>query len=208
MQSEQKAVIRKYWGTLMQLTEVRALADTLAAKSIFSQTEILNIFSTLDERTNKERFFTEFQDKDEAAFDVLVDWLILTGNNKLARKLAAKTPGITPFIEPEVDQDEEEEEDEITSSIEAELPVIFDESKTPLKIEVSLANEFRDTREHNPHVPFYKCRSKKRGRVLIINNYDFTGTDHKTRTGAEVDEVNLKHLFEQMGGWVSIFNNF
>lgn len=65
-----------------------------------------------------------------------------------------------------------------------------------------LAKEFRDTIEHNRKVKFYSSRSKKRGRVLIINNFDYSDkTRHPYRNGAQVDTNNLHELFNQMGGW-------
>ncbi|CAG9764835.1 unnamed protein product [Ceutorhynchus assimilis] len=203
MQAEQKDLIVKHWTSLTELTEVQSLAYLLVDKKLFTGREVNNIFSTPDERQNKERFFNELQDKEEAAFDVLVQWLRTTGHNRLARKLAAEQHGITPFKEPDNEEDQnEDDDDDFTSSIEAELPFTVNESRDPLKINVQLSNEFLDTQQRNPHVPFYSSRSKNRGRVLIINNYDFASLNHKTRTGAKVDEDNLKKLFEQMGGWV------
>ena len=41
--------------------------------------------------------------------------------------------------------------------------------------------------------------SKPRGYFLMINNVEFTNNIEKTRKGSEVDEQNLKDLFEQLG---------
>lgn len=51
---------------------------------------------------------------------------------------------------------------------------------------------------HNKALSFYKTRSRDRGRVLIINNYTFENPDKK-RDGAEIDDMNLKSLFSQVG---------
>ncbi|KAJ8946902.1 hypothetical protein NQ318_008258 [Aromia moschata] len=71
---------------------------------------------------------------------------------------------------------------------------------TPLEIKVETSSEFHDTVAHNKAVHFYNSRSKKRGRLLIINNYDYK-VDSKYRNGAIVDNENLHELFKQMGGW-------
>lgn len=73
----------------------------------------------------------------------------------------------------------------------------------PLKIKVQPSECFYDTPQHNRHLEFYKTRSKKRGRLLIINNFKFTsnGTTKEYRNGADVDNANLMSLFKQLGGW-------
>ncbi|KAL1501133.1 hypothetical protein ABEB36_006518 [Hypothenemus hampei] len=192
MQDAQRELLNRYWNQLMNLTEVHTFANTLVAKEIFTQREILDFFAGHNEQINNCRFFNSLLDKDATAFDTLLQWLITTGRDRLARKLAPGGPGITPFREPNDEHDP-------SSPIET---FSFDKSKEPLKINVQLATEFRDSIKFNPNLPFYSCRSSKRGRVLIINNFDFDGTDHKTRNGAQVDQANLLELFAQMGGWV------
>lgn len=48
-------------------------------------------------------------------------------------------------------------------------------------------------------IPTYMTRTKNRGKVLIINNIEFSKS--KKRHGAEVDEEHLKNLFRDMGNW-------
>lgn len=67
----------------------------------------------------------------------------------------------------------------------------------PLTIKVKKSEKFYDTTEHNKSY-FYRTRSKRRGRVLIINNYDFNDTNQEYRNGAQVDEENLLQLFNQL----------
>lgn len=65
----------------------------------------------------------------------------------------------------------------------------------PLKIQVQKATKFLGGPDYD-RVQNYAMRSKPRGLVLIITNIKYG--DH-TRHAAEVDESNLKDLFEQMG---------
>lgn len=200
MQVQPRDVLRKHWNQLLQLTEVNNFARMLVSYSKFTETDISNLFGGNDELQNKEKFFTEIitkQDIDEI-FDLLLRWLKMIGHDELARLMCPKT------FDAHNEVDEDEDDDKFSTSIETEAPQEFDQSKTPLEINVIPATEFMDTLQHNLNVPFYHCRSKNRGRVLIINNYDFPGTNHDPRTGAGVDETNLNKLFEQMGGWVSI----
>ncbi|EFA10766.1 caspase Nc-like [Tribolium castaneum] len=71
-----------------------------------------------------------------------------------------------------------------------------------LKIDVKYATKFCDTDDF-----CYKTRSRNRGQVLIINNMVFETERHITRRGAEVDERNLKELFEKMGFYVDLYRN-
>lgn len=74
-----------------------------------------------------------------------------------------------------------------------------------LKIFVQPSLKFHDNQGLSdstfPH--FYSTKSKKRGRVLILNNINFLldVEKHGYRNGAEVDNANLITLFQQMGGW-------
>lgn len=64
-----------------------------------------------------------------------------------------------------------------------------------IKINVKKSERFLD---YDSKVPTYKTRSKKRGKVLMINNIKFNQT-YEYRAGAEVDEKSLTELFKQMG---------
>ncbi|KAJ8975444.1 hypothetical protein NQ317_000691 [Molorchus minor] len=56
--------------------------------------------------------------------------------------------------------------------------------------------------DYNKAVDYYSSRAKKRGKLLIINNYDYDDKErHEFRNGATVDNHNLHALFNQMGGW-------
>lgn len=83
------------------------------------------------------------------------------------------------------------------------LPLPFTKDPNPLKIKVQPSEYFYDTPAHNLPLEFYKTRSKKRGRLLIINNFNFKDDGKTTgyRNGADVDNANLVTLFKQMGGW-------
>ncbi|RZC33629.1 caspase Nc-like, partial [Asbolus verrucosus] len=70
-----------------------------------------------------------------------------------------------------------------------------------LKIDVKYATEFCDNED------CYRIRSKNRGQVLIINNIHFDSELHQTRRGAEVDESNLKDLFEKIGFSIDMYRN-
>lgn len=80
-------------------------------------------------------------------------------------------------------------------------PITKSGSKSsPLNIQVVQSREFFDTHEHNKALTFYKTRSRARGRVLIINNYKFDEPEAAPeREGAEIDDINLKALFYQIG---------
>lgn len=84
-----------------------------------------------------------------------------------------------------------------------ESPVCNEITVFPLIVSVTPSTEFHDTRDRNSHLEFYHTRSKKRGRVLILNNYEFADADpkHRFRNGADKDNENLVNLFRQMGGW-------
>ncbi|XP_026674420.1 caspase Dronc [Ceratina calcarata] len=76
-------------------------------------------------------------------------------------------------------------------------------AETPLKIQVRKATEFLDGSEYDK-VQKYPMRSKPRGLVLILTNIKYN--DH-IRKAADVDESNVKDLFEQMGFQVFIERN-
>lgn len=205
MRDEQVKLLILHKDRLLRLTELQSLAKSLQDCTIFTETEVHNLFANHDERYNKIKFLDALIDKEEAAYNILVDWLTTIGQSELARTLAAAKSGITPFGKPLYENNDEEDiEDEISSSIELEVFSPFNHSRIPLTINVELATKFLDTPEHNPNIPYYKCRSKMRGKVLIINNHNFTHERHTPRKGAQVDEDNLTKLFTQMGGWVSI----
>lgn len=83
-------------------------------------------------------------------------------------------------------------------------PVCTGRTFFPINVMVTHSQEFYDTHDRNPHVEYYHTRSKKRGRVLIINNYEFEENikvQNRFRNGATADNENLLNLFRQMGGW-------
>lgn len=82
------------------------------------------------------------------------------------------------------------------------LSIYISYDETPLNIKVKPSPKFLDTSRHNRNVDFYSTRSKKRGKVLIFNNYDYVDKEaHPYRNGAQVDSTNLDEMFNQMGGW-------
>lgn len=93
-------------------------------------------------------------------------------------------------------------------------PLCTDKTFTPLAVAVTHSDQFYDTEENNRILDFYKTRSRERGRVLIINNYEFytevsnINAQNRYRNGATVDNENLLNLFERMGGWdIEHYNN-
>lgn len=68
----------------------------------------------------------------------------------------------------------------------------------PLVVKVKKSIKFYDDRS-TTKVPIYRMRSKHRGMFLCINNIEFANGVKDRRTGAEVDEENLKVLFKQIG---------
>ncbi|XP_060535295.1 caspase-3-like [Cylas formicarius] len=201
MLPEQDDLIRTNWLSLMQIKNIEVIAKHLTDSNVFHNSEISDIFSTSDDRHNKRMFLFNLREKDEPAFQCFVQSLIDTGHNSLAELLKPKHK-CSPFRLPdEEDCKEEEEEDEKTSSIEVEYSYT-NPNTSPLNIKVKLADDFHDSPKYNSNLQYYQTRSKNRGRVLIINNYEFLETKHKYRKGAIVDEENIEKLFNQMGGYV------
>lgn len=145
-----------------------------------------------DARHNKRVFFFRVQDKVNS-FIPLLESLRETHQDNIVDLLLRR--GATVFNQPSPDEDSGE-----PSIVDLSL-LSIDPSTTPLKIDVKYSDSFYDTLDYNGDIDFYKSRSKKRGRVLIINNYEFNHKDHPYRNGAKVDDENLKKLFNQMGGW-------
>lgn len=92
-----------------------------------------------------------------------------------------------------------ETDDEAQSIPKVPLPV--NSQPQSLVVKVQPSENFYDTPLHNKHLEHYQTHSKKRGRFLIINNYEFSRVKGEYRNGAEVDNTNLVNLFKQMGGW-------
>lgn len=81
-----------------------------------------------------------------------------------------------------------------------QTPLQLNSQPQPLKVVVQSSTTFYDKPQHNNYLEYYSTHSKKRGRFLLINNYNFS-IAKKYRNGAEVDNANLINLFKQMGGW-------
>lgn len=92
-----------------------------------------------------------------------------------------------------------ETDDEAQSIPKIPLPV--NSQPQSLIVKVQPSENFYDIPLHNKHLENYKTQSKKRGRFLIINNYEFSKSKGEYRNGADVDNTNLVTLFKQMGGW-------
>lgn len=92
-----------------------------------------------------------------------------------------------------------ETDDEAQSIPKVPLPV--NSQPQSLIVKVQPSQNFDDIPLHNKHLENYKTDSKKRGRFLIINNYEFSKLKGEYRNGADVDNTNLVTLFKQMGGW-------
>lgn len=73
------------------------------------------------------------------------------------------------------------------------------------EIAVRQSSRFYDD-ENESKVPVYKTRSKNRGKLLLINNIKFINDRHE-REGAELDEVNITKVFQQIGFEVSNYKN-
>lgn len=83
--------------------------------------------------------------------------------------------------------------------------VTSEDLRQKLTIKVKKSSKFCDDPKETK-VPTYMTRSKTRGRLLLINNVTFI--DQKLeRRGAEVDELNLVKLFEQMGFYVEKYRD-
>nr|XP_023028906.1 caspase-7-like [Leptinotarsa decemlineata] len=200
MLQEYKDVIIRNFVILMKECDVHALAKLMVNKGVFNDKEINNIFSSNDERHNKRIFFFSIQKKDTSTFKILVNSLRETNQNKLADLLMPKHTGCVPYQAEQV-FDELPDDDMLDIN---RLNIYVNNSTESIHVKVIPSTKFYDTYLDNPNIDFYYTRSKKRGRVLIINNYEFDKIDdnkHPYRNGAEVDNENLKSLFIQMGGW-------
>lgn len=77
-----------------------------------------------------------------------------------------------------------------------EFVVMPDELKI-MEIKVIKSQQFAES--YNPHIGCYLAKSKTKGICLFFNNIEFVNPEDKKREGAEVDQENLKKLFEQIG---------
>lgn len=93
---------------------------------------------------------------------------------------------------------ENETDDE---TIQNRIPLPVNTKSENLIIKVQPSENFFGTYTANRYLETYSTCSKKRGRFLIINNYDFSINAGGYRNGATVDSNNLITLFKQMGGW-------
>ncbi|XP_028140499.1 caspase-6-like isoform X2 [Diabrotica virgifera virgifera] len=191
MNKECKDVILKHFVKLMANCNIHILKNHLINKGIFKEKEWGDIFETDDARHNKRMFFFSLFKKNNAwvpFLDALQESHQATIVNLLCRK------GTTVFK-----SDSEPPEPELLLS---NLEISVNNTTTPLQVQVIHSKQLFDTEEKNKKISFYSSRSKKRGRVLIINNYKFNNNNKfPYRNGALVDDANLKALFEQMGGW-------
>ncbi|XP_018577367.1 caspase-2-like isoform X2 [Anoplophora glabripennis] len=202
MLEENKDLIIKNFLILMKDCNVDVLKQLLVDKGIFSQSEIIQIFSSNDARHNKRIFFFNIQKKEQNAFNVLVESLKKTNQHNIVKLLVPEAKGCKTFsLPPESNADDD--------YLNENIPLHVSSDTTSLTVKVVRANEFLDTEAHNKKIEFYSSRSKKRGKVLIINNFDYADKkEHPYRNGAQVDNANLQELFNQMGGWeINLINN-
>lgn len=107
------------------------------------------------------------------------------------------------FHEMYPDDDTDDDSDSIH-----QIPLQYTSKRRPLVVKVQPSETFYDTPQFNLYLEYYSTRSKKRGRLLIINNFDFISQKHSYRNGADVDNANIVALFKQMGGWdIQVKNN-
>ncbi|CAG9862367.1 unnamed protein product [Phyllotreta striolata] len=187
MNADFKNLIIKNFVELMQNCDVDKLKEPLIRRKLFTPQEIDKIFQSKDDRHNKRLFFFEIQEKPNA-FSSLVDALHETSQTDIIHLLIPR--GVKVFNNPVWNNNDEQ-------SYLAYVPV--NSSSTALDIKIRYSTDFMDTPEYNGAIEFYSSKSKKRGRALIINNYDFEGDEY--RNGAEVDDKNLRELFNRLGGW-------
>ncbi|XP_057653517.1 caspase-7-like [Diorhabda carinulata] len=194
MNQECKDVIIDNFVQLMKNCDVQVLTKPLIKKGVFRELEINQIFSTDDTKHNKRIFFFALQKKENGWIPFL-EALRETGQNSIANMLLRKGPTVFNEImnSPDI------EDEPLPDLSKLNLPI--NDTTDTLKVKVTLSSSFLDTYEHNGTVGFYTSRSQKRGRCLIINNYEFNNKDLPYRNGALVDQENLKKLFNQMGGW-------
>lgn len=81
------------------------------------------------------------------------------------------------------------------------VPLHYNPQPHKLLIKVQPSENFYDPVKSNKYLEYYSTCSKKRGRCLILNNYNFSKRAGGYRNGADVDNINLYTLFKQMGGW-------
>ncbi|CAG9829717.1 unnamed protein product [Diabrotica balteata] len=196
MNIECKDVILKHFVKLMANCNVHILKNHLINKGIFKEKEWGDIFEADDARHTKRMFFFNLLKKNNAWVPFL-DALKETNQANIVQLLCRKGPTVfIPMLNP---PDSEPPEPEPVFS---NLGISVNNTTSPLKVRVIHSTKLFDTEEKNRKISFYSSRSKKRGRVLIINNYAFKNKkEHPYRNGALVDDKNLKALFQQMGGW-------
>ncbi|KAJ3643995.1 hypothetical protein Zmor_026672 [Zophobas morio] len=192
MLPEQESLIYKNFVSLVKDCDLEQVMQSLSIKDP-SVTKVMdNVKIEQDRRHNNRCFlFQLLKVNSSSVFDDFVDTLREYKYEHVADKLQNKTVVKRP--------------PHITSCV--KLPDKYDEPlhtyvpAEQLNIEVKYATNFCDMED------CYRTRSKNRGQVLIINNILFDMDSHQMRRGAEVDENNLKELFEKIGFSIEIYRN-
>ncbi|KAF7280933.1 caspase-7-like [Rhynchophorus ferrugineus] len=168
--------IQTNWEEFMkiELGALINLSQTLITKGQFTHEEHSHLFSDDDDNHKKRMFLFRLSEKQNVVANTVVRWLGDNGYNALANAVHSGLKHCVSFM-----------------------------PSSHLIIDVKKSDTFRDSHEWSPNVAYYYSRSKKRGRVLIINNYQFPDSKLRLdeRRGAQVDSDNLCSLFTKLGGW-------
>ncbi|CAH0555778.1 unnamed protein product [Brassicogethes aeneus] len=197
MEEREKDIMFKYWHELVRECDIKKLFPKMIELKTMTWEDINNNFCTDDQLHNNRLFFFHLQEK-HRGFKILLGALRESGQKNMAELLSPKPTGCISFVKPMYDMVDEVPKSPVVKSFN-DMDISFISSNQPKPINTLPSERFFDTVERNGKINFYSTRSKKRGQVLILNNYKFYNeTEYPTRTGGKVDQKNLIDLFTQL----------
>lgn len=213
MDKKQRNRIIENFVQLADFKDTYLFKQKLVEKNVFSREEVNDIFSHPDSYHRKRDLLFRVMKKPPNTYDKLIEAFRESGQKDLSMILEKRDQVINNFHMTNCFRSESigiaSPLSQSNSSSQYEEPP----PQTPVvrrsfNYEKLIINVIHSTRfyDQDSAVPVYKTRSKNRGKIIIINNYDFTGGS-SFRNGAEVDNANLYELFSQIGFQVDICNN-
>ncbi|XP_066998340.1 caspase-3 [Anabrus simplex] len=218
---------------LVQKTDLDSLLPKLLEKEVFTEGMLEKYRS--DRSTplaRKEELYLEIQTRGPTAYEKLLGALIETGHFDLARTLKP-TLDIGTYILSLQRQQEDNVPRESTTLRHRVAPISL--PQYVVDEEPGLQNRLHNLALHNPNcsinlrteplivsvrqatqrldqcikkdLPVYPMGSKPKGFFFMINNVEYVNGIEQFRKGAEVDEKNLKELFQGLGYKIIHYQN-
>ncbi|XP_077287841.1 death regulator Nedd2-like caspase isoform X2 [Arctopsyche grandis] len=196
MQEDHRNRLKYNLSSLVEQTSLKDLLPALIEKDVFTEAMAEKYRNaTKTERENKRELFLDLPRRGPDAFDKLVEALNEAGNWSLVTLLDDKHYlNVKPqeFVSLSESRVNDKPQPVLPTSNVNNLP----SDDKPIEIKVKKSTTFNES--HNSLIGCYFTKSRNRGMTLLINNIDFEDGTEK-RTGADVDEQNLKALFHQIG---------